>query len=92
MVSYLWDFGDGSTSTQQNPPTKTYPVGFYNVSLIVTNNHGCKDTLKRIDQVIVAVFEASFKASDTVVCGLGKTVTFTGTGYGANFYKWDFGD
>ncbi|MDD2622245.1 MAG: PKD domain-containing protein [Bacteroidales bacterium] len=92
VVSYLWDFGDGSTSTQQNPPTKTYPVGFYNVSLIVTNNHGCKDTLKRIDQVIVAVFEASFKASDTVVCGLGKTVTFTGTGYGANFYKWDFGD
>ena len=87
VVSYLWDFGDGSTSTQQNPPTKTYPVGFYNVSLIVTNNHGCKDTLKRIDQVIVAVFEASFKASDTVVCGLGKTVTFTGTGYGANFYK-----
>ena len=92
VVSYLWDFGDGTTSTQKNPPTKTYPVGFHDVSLVVTNNEGCKDTIKRIDFAIVVVFEASFQASDTVICGTGRPVTFSGTGYGANYYKWQFGD
>ncbi len=36
--TWLWDFGDGTTSTQQNPPTHTYTsVGSYTVSLLVTN-------------------------------------------------------
>lgn len=91
-TSFYWDFGDGTNSTQANPPTKTYGTGYYDVSLIVTNSVGCKDTILKSNYVAVVVFEASFQASDTVVCGLGKTVTFTGTGYGANFYKWDFGN
>lgn len=44
-TSYLWKFGDGSTSTQQNP-THTYTaVGTYFVKLIVTNASSCKDSL-----------------------------------------------
>ena len=36
IVSYQWDFGDGSTSTEQNP-THTFDVGTHNVTLTVTN-------------------------------------------------------
>lgn len=43
-VSYLWDFGDGNTSTAANP-TYTYPVnGVYTVTLTVTDANGCTST------------------------------------------------
>lgn len=45
ITSWLWDFGDGNTSTQQNP-IYTYPKkGLYDVSLRVTNARGCTTTV-----------------------------------------------
>ena len=36
-TAWLWDFGDGNTSTEQNP-VHSYPnAGFYTVSLTATN-------------------------------------------------------
>ncbi len=47
-TSWLWDFGDGSTSTLQNP-TYTYPVsGIYTVTLTATNANGCGTTTQQI--------------------------------------------
>lgn len=44
IVAWMWDFGDGNTSTQQNP-THTYATGgTYNVCLTVTTADGCTDT------------------------------------------------
>lgn len=40
IVSYLWNFGDGNTSTQANPFYTYNAAGNYNVSLIVTDNDG----------------------------------------------------
>jgi PKD repeat protein len=87
-TSFYWDFGDGTNSSQKNPPTKTYPVGYYDVTLVVTNSYGCKDTITKSNFVAVVVFEATFAASDTVICGLGKSVILTGTGYNASQYTW----
>ncbi len=51
--SYSWDFGDGSTSTQQNP-THSYPTaGTFTVTLIVTSPQGCSDTSNQIIQALV---------------------------------------
>ncbi len=36
--SYLWDFGDGSSSTEPNPTHVYNSTGTYNVSLTVTND------------------------------------------------------
>ncbi|MCW3071615.1 MAG: hypothetical protein JWO44_1505 [Bacteroidetes bacterium] len=44
-ATYLWDFGDGTTSTLQDP-VHVYPdSGSYSVTLITTNAAGCSDTL-----------------------------------------------
>jgi gliding motility-associated-like protein len=43
--TYVWEFGDGQTSTLVHP-NNTYDVpGTYYVTLIATNSIGCKDTV-----------------------------------------------
>lgn len=46
---FFWDFGDGTTSTSQNPAIHTYPApGTYTVTLGVLNTTlGCNDTMMR---------------------------------------------
>lgn len=40
-----WYFGDGNTSSNQNPINVYTTTGFYNVSLVVTNAAGCSDSI-----------------------------------------------
>lgn len=41
VASYLWNFGDGTTSTAANPSHTFTSTGTFNVSLSVTDNGGC---------------------------------------------------
>jgi hypothetical protein len=43
-LTYLWDFGDGTTSTLQNPKHKYTKAGTYNVILTVTDEYGASHT------------------------------------------------
>ena len=43
---WLWDFDDGNGSTEQNPTHQYEEPGLRNVQLIVTDEVGCKDTIK----------------------------------------------
>lgn len=53
--AYLWDFGDGATSTFANP-SHTYPTfGSYNVCLIASSGPGCADTLCQAVDLLVGV-------------------------------------
>jgi len=55
IVSWQWDFGDGNTSTIQNP-THTYSAkGTYSVKLVVTDNNGCKDSIIQTHEIIANV-------------------------------------
>lgn len=45
IVSWLWYFGDGNTSTQQNPVHSYTSPGMYNVCLVVTSSNGCTDSI-----------------------------------------------
>jgi len=49
ITDWLWDFGNGSTSTLQSPPPQTYLTSQITrdvpIRLIVTNNLGCKDSI-----------------------------------------------
>jgi hypothetical protein len=42
--SYLWEFGDGETSTDENPSHSYDDSGYYTVSLTVTDDRGNSDT------------------------------------------------
>ena len=45
IASWSWNFGDGGNASVQNP-THTFPgAGTYNVTLIVTNNNNCIDSV-----------------------------------------------
>ncbi len=45
-VTWLWNFGDGSTSVEENPWHKYEAEGVYHVSLAVTSSDGCTDSSK----------------------------------------------
>lgn len=47
-VSYLWDFGDGSNSTAQNPIHDFKVVGSYLVTLTVTYPYGCSYSYQQL--------------------------------------------
>ena len=77
-TSWLWNFGDGNTSTQQNP-THTYSVGgTYTVTLITCNAFGC-DTLTMNNLITVNLSGSSPVAASctpntlTYCCGFGIT-------------------
>jgi gliding motility-associated-like protein len=54
-MTYFWQFGDGESSTDQEPSHQYAQPGVYTVTLTVTTNSGCigSDTLTRSDQVEV---------------------------------------
>lgn len=96
ITNWLWDFGDGTTSTLQNP-SHTYSYGgTYTVQLQVLDVNGCKHFAKTYNMINVtkapeADFTLSYKgacASPTVVDFTNKTAGNT-TGY---TYVWNFGD
>ncbi|MEP1032176.1 PKD domain-containing protein [Ekhidna sp.] len=49
--TFLWDFGDGTTSTDSDPRHAYADEGFYDITLIATNDFGCVDTLFRSAEV-----------------------------------------
>ena len=46
---YIWDFGDGRTSDLFEPVYLYSKYGNYNVSLVVTSQHGCKDSVSIVN-------------------------------------------
>jgi PKD repeat protein len=44
-VSYIWDFGDGSSSNLFEPRHRYEKFGNYDVSLVVSSDYGCTDSL-----------------------------------------------
>ncbi len=51
--SFKWDFGDGSTSTDNNPEHKYKSTGTYTVTLEVTDDRGNSDTKIRSEYITV---------------------------------------
>ena len=45
IVSWFWDFGDGSSSIDQNPLHTFSGFGTYTVCLTITDNSGCSNVI-----------------------------------------------
>ena len=92
IVANVWNFGDGSTSTQTNPNHTYTTPGVYNVRLISYETTGCRDTI--IKQVTVkSIPTADFTVTNTCML-TSTTMTNTSTDLiNQNMtYSWDFGD
>ena len=50
---YLWDFGDGETSTQISPRKAYHSSGVYDVKLVASSVNGCKDSLIKENAIII---------------------------------------
>ncbi len=81
LDTYLWNFGDGTTSNQHNP-THAFPAtGTYTVTFTTSNAFGCSSTTTQNVTVYMAptaqisYAQNSFCTSDTVV----KPINLTGT-------------
>ncbi|MDD4214386.1 MAG: gliding motility-associated C-terminal domain-containing protein [Bacteroidales bacterium] len=51
--TYLWNFGDGDTSTLKYPVHIYEDEGIYDVTIYVTSNHGCLDSVTNYDWITV---------------------------------------
>jgi gliding motility-associated-like protein len=94
IVSWLWGFGDGNTSTLQNP-THCYPsTGSYDVSLSVVSSNGCSSSLT-ISQFI-DVFQqpiAAFSPSPNPSTIFDGNITMNNqSSSDVNYWFWNFGD
>ena len=86
-VSWLWDFGDGSTSTLQNPD-HTFPVGGYcNVSLTITTADGCSYNDAKATVCNFQPFGANFMDSQDTI--FPNPVQFYANSIGATSWLWD---
>ncbi|MET0393180.1 MAG: PKD domain-containing protein, partial [Chitinophagaceae bacterium] len=95
LTNWLWTFGDGGTSTDQNPTHSYAATGFYNVSLTVTNSAGCQYTLTADNYIrVVGSVEADFAFSQPSSCQAPFSVSFQNqsSGPGTITYSWDFGN
>ncbi len=87
-TSYLWNFGDNSSSTNENPTHTYINDGTYTVTLIIQNDCG---TSSFTDDVVIATPPtANFTANQTVGCA-AHTVNYTSTSSSNTVsYNWVF--
>jgi len=96
VLTYLWDFGDGDTSTLQSPGQIYNNPGTYTVILTVSDTCG-SDSQTRTDYITVedccaTTVTADFSSDTTTGCA-PLTVTFSDSSTGDVLtYLWDFGD
>ncbi|MEN6609749.1 MAG: PKD domain-containing protein [Methanoregulaceae archaeon] len=102
-TSWYWTFGDGSTSTSENPSHTYTEAGSYTVKLLVTNSAG-SDTVSQ-SNFVVAAASATTTAANTATIPVASfsadvtsgtnplTVQFTDTSSNSPAYwYWSFGD
>ena len=104
VVSYLWDFGDGETSSEENPVHIYNQAGTYTVSLTTTSNWGesrtSQATVVVTDSPIDGVVDTNYGSTDLNSpkvlaeelteghCFSGTPTTLLGMGVEGNPWEW----
>ncbi|HET9826753.1 MAG TPA: PKD domain-containing protein, partial [Chitinophagaceae bacterium] len=95
IVSWSWDFGDGTNSTAQNPSHTYTATGFYTVYLLITSSTGCKSSASIGKYIhIVNGVNADFDFLQPPTCKPPFTINFQdqSSGPGTLSYSWNFGN
>ena len=99
IVSWLWDLGDGTTYSGQTPPSHTYTIGKYDITLTVTTQNGCINSTVFPNYITVGTIDAvNFSEVPTIGCARKdyvftnlSTITAPHSQSDVSYY-WDFGD
>jgi len=83
--SYLWDFGDGFSSTEKHPSHTYSSPGEHNVKLIATTACGCSDTL--VKQILIDSLQGPSISCVSPVCQ--NDIAVYSTLANCNFYNWN---
>lgn len=83
---WAWNFGDGGTSTLQNPVHTYTAAGTYTVTLVVTNTVG-SDSEVQTAYITVTALPATSATGDLAICS-GETTTLTANVSGGNTAQW----
>lgn len=92
LTSWVWNFGDGNGSLQENP-TQTYlNSGTYNVTLVITNVEGCSSsTNQSID--VFSTPNAAFNSTTVCWGDVTNFINQSTIAFGSiDQYVWTFGD
>ncbi len=88
ISAFYWEFGDGTTSTMQNPTHKYTSSGTYSVKFKIFLPGGFEDSTTR--SIVIADRAGSdFTADDEC---FGDSVRFVNSSTNATAYLWDFDD
>jgi gliding motility-associated-like protein len=92
--SYLWNFGDGGTSTLANPSHTYTNPGNYSVTLLISNSNGCSKSLTKQNFInLINKPNSVINASNTSACTAPFSTIFTASSNQTGVsYLWNFGD
>ncbi len=91
-LTYTWDFGDGVSSTDEEP-THMYTVeGSFTVCLTTKDKYGCENTNCKSDYIVIADPLAAFTQDNNFGTCPPLLVNFENNSLNANAYEWNFGD
>lgn len=93
LTGWLWNFGDGNTSSIRNPKHVYNTPGTYQVVLRVTTQNGCFD-FDTVQVIVDIAPVVSYNYTPLLIC-TGTPVSFNGTATTASgtitSYNWTFG-
>ncbi|ASS50231.1 MAG: hypothetical protein A3D31_11735 [Candidatus Fluviicola riflensis] len=90
ITDWDWTFGDGGSAAIRNPLHTYNTGGNYNVTLTVTSNNGCTNSITQ-PVIITTTPTASFSFAPNDPDILNPTVQFINTSANGVTYSWDFG-
>jgi PKD repeat protein len=91
-VTYHWDFGDGTTSTDSSPVHTYTAEGIYSITLVAANAGGCGDSFTRKDYIVVKAPDMKYSGSKEIKSCTPYTARLSDATPGNVAWNWDFGD
>ncbi|MCX6291862.1 MAG: PKD domain-containing protein [Bacteroidetes bacterium] len=93
IIGWLWDFGDGNVSTQQNPSHVYMQPGTFPVTLTVVSNEGCQTSVTEPGYITVYPQPlADFSADPTSTDMVNPVIQFTNLSQSYSAFAWNFSD
>lgn len=91
-LSYVWSFGDGTTSTAVNPTHSYTSQGIYTVTLVATSSDGCSSTTTKSEYINADDFHLAFSMPAITCSNAPALFTDQSTPTPSGTPQWTFSD